>query len=568
MQQNNPNTIKLFQPDDTELKNAVLQLHYYSVDQLKPWSEIIRDAIGKKAIEVEGKTSVVNAYLNEFMTKKSPNKLARINFLALFWSDARNYRCYLDTLPPQVQEVWRIIIKNNCISNRHAEKISGEKFFHTQTHGWYSSYNIYTPTRIGSQFLFIEEGAEFRFRTFYSDNVNLFLPVFLSRRLIPWMRNKSYDQLPSYTTLPEKDQNLKRFNAEPFLFVELQLLSNWQKQGKLEVNDKYKLMASQVKQAIKTLNPVKFFETDDAIMKDYRAQLLIQAIALHLHIHPKDSPSPEMVKKLFTQTIVAYLPPIFTLLLPHVAGLKLSSYKYITSYDTCIDIFPEKWIKSKLYDWIDVDDLFYHFQYKERALHVRLEHKPEDYTNKWTNDLIDSESYHHSITLALYKGYFFLMAAFGLLEIAFEELDIEKQETPLDTLRYIKLTELGLYVYGVKKNYELKSRKEDELPYFRLDDQLLIVQSLRDDNPYEAFLSSIAEPIGSKRYRVKSLSILSNCKTEKDVEDVIHFFKQFISKEPPAIWKDFFQSLLRHANPLQKIPADKYKVYQLDPKNE
>ena len=50
------------------------------------------------------------------------------------------------------------------------------------------------------------------------------------------------------------------------------------------------------------------------------------------------------------------------------------------------------------------------------------------------------------------------------------------------------------------------------------------------------------------------------------MEGKIKIFRQFISNELPPLWEQFFETLLRHCNPL-KEDKTAYKRYTLDPNN-
>jgi hypothetical protein len=72
--------------------------------------------------------------------------------------------------------------------------------------------------------------------------------------------------------------------------------------------------------------------------------------------------------------------------------------------------------------------------------------------------------------------------------------------------------------------------------------------------------------ISRNRFETSAESFLAHCHTKSDVEEKIGIFKQFVSKKLPPLWKQFFDSLLMHCNPL-RIEKKKYQQYRIDPKN-
>lgn len=155
------------------------------------------------------------------------------------------------------------------------------------------------------------------------------------------------------------------------------------------------------------------------------------------------------------------------------------------------------------------------------------------------------------------------MYALGIVEIAVDTHDMG-YTSPAGRIRQIRLTELGKYAIGLSDKYVSQSIVSKD--WFRLDPDHLIVFSTSENNPYESLLAEIATPIGCGRFKIDSGSFLKKCRTLSDVKEKISFFKDYISSDLPDIWKDFFENLKKHCNPLTKEKED-YIVLKINGDN-
>ena len=189
-----------------------------------------------------------------------------------------------------------------------------------------------------------------------------------------------------------------------------------------------------------------------------------------------------------------------------------------------------------------------------------------DLFNKTTGEYVHLGNLTEHLGIPFLKGLYFLMGGLGMLELAYE-YPSQVSSSVFNSLKYIRLTELGKYALGMVQTYTPPAQEKKKL--FHLDSERLLIRSLEPGNPYESMLQDTAIPIGGYRFIMNSDSFLKNCKTEKDVTDKIDFFKQFISQEKaPEIWTSFFDSLLKQCHPLKKMKSDNYVIYQLDGNNK
>jgi len=555
----------LYAPNTEDLDRYVQILKFYTVDNLRTWSNMFYKFFKQKTIKVEGENQQqVKLYIEEYNKKhNNPSKPVLIKFLAIFWADARNFTLYLDTLPSGIQKVWRQVIANWYIEAKEAQKISGTTFVTKSDSWWTFRYQLQPVAGFFLGMSHDQYNSKGRVGYYY-----LYLPGDLRRQLLPWALGFDPKEEPIFKDkLPE---GLIHFNCEKKIFTELTLLNGLAKQGKIDLNDKGKLTATQIKSVTKIIAPKEFYSPKEVChnLGNLRAQMVITSYALHMTVYHHSLPEPNEVKSMFNNTIQRYFMYLFTLFFPHLSGLKASEYKDVRYNSTKIGNLIHYICRLSTADhWIKAQELLEYLQYKEGPIDYWRIGAKSTLTNKWDAEEVTWDFYYKEEVKSLYLGFLYLMGAYGLLELAYTPMK-ESASTPFENLQYIRLTPLGAYVFGKQNSYEPVTESQTGKPFFELDEKILVARALQDNNPYETFLANQSTPIGQRRYRVSQLSVLNNCKDEKDVENSILFFKQFICKEPPQIWQDFFRSLTDRTNALKPVSMEKYILYQIDPQKQ
>ena len=251
-------------------------------------------------------------------------------------------------------------------------------------------------------------------------------------------------------------------------------------------------------------------------------------------------------------------------LLPHIKGFRA---KYLEGSGKFywgqiikegLEFAPDKWLSLEgVLDYIysAPDNVFYGCQLTNfRDMNVR---------NDITGELIYPDTQWEEIDLEYIRALAAAMYGLGMVEIAVDSDDMG-YSSPAERIKQIKLTELGKYAIGLSDKYISQSAVSQD--WFKLDPDHLIVFSTSAANPYESLLAEIATPIGGGRFKIDSGSFLKKCHSLSDVKDKISFFKDYISSDLPDVWKDFFDNLKKHCNPLSKEKVD-YNVLKINGDN-
>lgn len=154
---------------------------------------------------------------------------------------------------------------------------------------------------------------------------------------------------------------------------------------------------------------------------------------------------------------------------------------------------------------------------------------------------------HQLMGLPLFKGYWYLLALLGLVEISEKEPPKplhyngkDKIISRFDGLSMVRVTKLGAYCLGLIDEYETQSQTSYEA---LADKDLLLVTFRGKSLGHKLFLEQIGNPLGPDRYKIDEISFMRGCATYKQVEMRINKFKQLIAPEPSVRWNEFFRNL-------------------------
>jgi len=176
---------------------------------------------------------------------------------------------------------------------------------------------------------------------------------------------------------------------------------------------------------------------------------------------------------------------------------------------------------------------------------------------------------HALITRPLLKGYCYLMASLGLLEIEEEEpekLLVKNQRrlpiSPFEGLSWARVTSFGAWCLGTSQDKpELR-----QVYYEAIADRELPLVTYRGQSlECKVFLERIGAPIGEDRFRISEASFIRDCRNIAEIEHRIDEFKRLIAREPAGHWEELFSRvrerarLFEHEEPcvMIRLPEDR-----------
>jgi hypothetical protein len=191
-------------------------------------------------------------------------------------------------------------------------------------------------------------------------------------------------------------------------------------------------------------------------------------------------------------------------------------------------------------------------------------------TDGWEKGFIpDIYLTHPLITGPLLKGYCYLMASLGLLEI--REVEPEKRlvkngkfspVSPFEALSRVRVTPFGAWCLGTSQEKpELREAHYEAIA----DRELLLVTYRGQSLECKVFLERIGDPIGENRFRISEASFIRECRNEEEIEHRIGEFYRLIARDPAGHWEEFFArvreraALFDHEEPcvMIRLPEDR-----------
>lgn len=221
--------------------------------------------------------------------------------------------------------------------------------------------------------------------------------------------------------------------------------------------------------------------------------------------------------------------------------------KYIIFHDLFIDPISRKYAGNYAYFQQEID--------KDKSTPYYLR-----------KIFIHEDIYNDAIILPFIKAFMFLFAGLGIIDIAYDlpvnpKMHVKSKPylSIFDGLKYIRLTELGEFIMGRKKNCDILF---DEKPAkIILDENRLMIKLDRKDLMQTMTLKKIGEPVSPTCFRINYHSFLKECNSKQDVLQKIKFFKEYISKSPPTLWINFLDDLLAKIDPI--ILDEKLIVFKI-----
>lgn len=392
--------------------------------------------------------------------------------------------------------------------------------------------------------------------------------------------------------LDEIDSTEHIFRNEGQIISSLDLIMAYIDQGHLKFSKSgEKVLVRSLKEMAEYCRVEEFYRSGDPAVKYMRASLLTEFIL--------DSVMPDIAdpvhrfKKLILKQLfgTSARPSRYRLrdLLFHLNGFPQleSSYAAPSLQE------KEERVRIHLFDlfsrlstdhWVSLGNLYTYCLYRGKDFEIVdryqathfLYYSQEDtedqyvYTSRRTP--VNNPLYGPAMLAPFVKGFMFLAAGFGLVDIAYDPPEnnpsVRRKGKPyvsvFDGLRYVRLSRLGAYVLGKSGAYA--AAVEAPTARLALDDRRLLITLEGEDKLKTLTLEKIGEPISESAFRVTHASFLKGCNNEADIQQKMKLFREQISDDPPAVWTDFLKNIQVRINPLTR--AGNTVLYKLKPDPE
>lgn len=504
-------------------------------------------------------------------TKKQCLKAELLNFASLFFNED-NFHLFLETLPDNVRAIWIAAADKIFLSEKEANELLGEECV-IDTHRWHQVGECNT---LGEGIFKITSSERFD----YSDN-NTYYLTFKSYWLRELTYRCSHHTLKDCQTavLPDK---LTVFNAEADLFQEIPILNNLRESGMLTLGRTHfftaKLRKALDKARINNFNlnekSTKYYEET---LRSYYLIITYLLTCERTYDHVINSASPLQLIQLCVKYVFDHTSKFCKLFLPHITCID-RDYDYShRNTNRLMRSFERSLLTLKSSMWVSIEQVLYQTRcfFDHKTYVSILIQEPTSYYNigfklrdKNADEPIKYDEIITRVTYQSIKSVLLAMASWGIIEIAYDPTTTANGPSYLtDALRYVRLTNLGKYVLGEAKSYQLPATIVNTCKDFELNADRLLIKVLNPNSKGSFALEKIATPITSQLYRTDFSVFLKDCNTKDDIKKKIDLFKKYIANEPPQIWADFFNAMLERSNALKKVKTS-YITRSIDAKDK
>ena len=478
-------------------------------------------------------------------------------------SHPSNIFLFVNELSEKDLAILQNVAINHCMFVKEIEELTGKKMTEERKNRNYYWRTEKAPIPKFNMFFNIgrARGPESRHIYTYQDFFELRKEIRL-----PLLRTvfRDYLKMETIDSLPQ-EAPMKTYNAEASIFLNYPILISLFETKQIELG-KSKVSATTIKNVEKTCNIEEFFPHAEKDAARLCASIIANTYTLFAATKGtnKERKTEDNIKALFEETLgyMYYLQPA---ILSHIKGFRRNIMFNGYSCELC-NMIQSAVSKYAQNGWLNITDLIIKLRtYNEKAEKYCMILPAEGYSemnleNSHTGKPINLDGVISNITHPFIKAYLFMMAAYGVVEIAYDEKIEDGDTCYYDTLRYVRLTDLGKYVFGITPKYEHKAVKAKK--YFELDDSSLIIKSLDNNNPYLSVLSNMSTAISKNMYKVSYDSFLDGCSSQVDIISKENLFKDYICKEPPANWEEFFKDVKSRCNPMN-ISKKRYIVMEI-----
>lgn len=504
-------------------------------------------------------------------TKKQCLKAELLNFASLFFNED-NFHLFLETLPDNVRAIWIAAADKIFLSEKEANELLGEECV-IDTHRW---HQVGVCNTLGEGIFKITSSERFD----YSDN-NTYYLTFKSYWLRELTYRCSHHTLKDCQTavLPDK---LTVFNAEADLFQEIPILNKLRESGMLTLGRTHfftaKLRKALDKARINNFNlnekSTKYYEET---LRSYYLIITYLLTCERTYDHVINSASPLQLIQLCVKYVFDHTSKFCKLFLPHITCID-RDYDYShRNTNRLMRSFERSLLTLKSSMWVSIEQVLYQTRcfFDNKTYVSILIQEPTSYYNigfklhdKNADEPIKYDEIITRVTYQSIKSVLLAMASWGIIEIAYDPTTTANGLSYLtDALRYVRLTNLGKYVLGEAKSYQLPATMVNTCKDFELNADRLLIKVLNPNSKGNFALGKIATPITSQLYRTDFSVFLKECNTKDDIVKNINLFKKYIANEPPQIWAGFFNAMLERSNALKKVRTS-YITRSIDAKDK
>ena len=482
------------------------------------------------------------------LTKKSFTRSDMVLIGYSVFYDEEIYRAFLKSLPWYLPVAIEKLVWLDSMTSRDMEDFLKS---YIDTHNQNNPNNL-VPHQ-AHDLSFFPKKSDYYSRGSHGD---LYIPKEMKEFIIRFYTKPIYQDFVPLSEIPETTYI---YSAEKQIFDELQQIISYHLLGNIKFSASGRPVESTLGKFQKSCGIEEFYGTENEKLSKVRSNL-IAGMLYGLAQKEFEIDNLEIIKFLFNKHYQTLFTPQFV----------LTGFKGWNLFEPYAD--RNKDIETKLMtvlgdmplnDWMSLENLTELLGYRfvnlnpltVSAVQSKLYYEEELPLNETKRISLNSGTYNSYITTPFLKGTLFLFAAFGLVEIAYDTLNVEKfgstYFSSYDGLKFFKLTALGAYIFGINSKYEQPIITTEKAKISLSNDSLMIIADGKMTALNDKMLSIYSEKLGDTRYKVSTEAFLKDCKNRKEIDNKIVLFKSMINGTIPSLWERFFKELLTNASAIK-----------------
>ena len=492
-------------------------------------------------------------------------------FVTIPYLNKKLFDAFKAALPKQVALLMDALVWEEKMTQAEIETSLGFKVYESTK----SKYSGYEQFKVKSAFKFFRHVNTHRYTTFKKPDYTFYIEPSVRRIITIYYDAPTGSKLNPLKEIPATSYIYDR--GEIDIMLELPRLLAYSQQGNIKTSKKGKPQVSSLGKMQRKLNLAEFYADKSSKLLGHMRTNLLAGLISTMGAGLSTSSHNILIKTLIQSYYANGYTSVYKLL-TYLKGTAYAEEYYVEKVEPhfihLLSELPEnEWIsieniqKYLKFSFVDIRPIKSYTARNKLYYEYEAVVQYERYAYTENKHYIANERYDRAITVPTLKGSFYLFAAFGLLDVAYEEVDEsimgQTCDSPYDGLKYVRLNSLGAYVSGQRTHY--KAPEEISHSKIELSSDSLTIISDKNDPTAAVVLEPYTEKVTPNRFKTDFSIFLNGISNQKELTDKVNLFKQSVTEDLPPNWLTFFEQLHQKIDPLKKIPS--MIVYQIPPDN-
>lgn len=190
--------------------------------------------------------------------------------------------------------------------------------------------------------------------------------------------------------------------------------------------------------------------------------------------------------------------------------------------------------------------LFPYYKGREKANLIRRIDKEHEGDKGWKVKDID---WFEDIGFMFAVHWLKYLCALGMVELAIDAKAVDRDDDPMEGIRYARLTPLGRYAFDIDRKYSPKAAEANADIEFDAQNGIITIHA---KSPFQMFLSTVAKRISPTRFSISAETLLKGCRRKSEVEQRIKNLQVIIDSEKEPALKKIIDEAMSHTDCAQR----------------